>query len=218
MAWGDEVLIRLNELISAGEGITGRATRTAGQYFRLLNHGEFYGWRARSISALSDIVGDNHTYAKEFAKTCQSAGDATDRDAGVEILKSLKADIQAGHLRKLSNLISAEVFGDFLEMAQHLLDQGYKDPAASLTGAVLEDGLRRIARNHDIRVADRDNLNSLRDQCAQKQIFNNLVRKQITAWTELRDYADHGRFEKYTTQQVESLISDVRAFLSNYLA
>jgi hypothetical protein len=109
------------------------------------------------------------------------------------------------------------VFGDFLEMSEHLLTEGYKDPAASLTGAVLEDGLRRIARNNHIAVTDRDDLTSLRDKCVQNKIFNNLVRQQITAWTTLRNSADHGKFDEYTPQQVGSMISDVRSFLVAHL-
>jgi hypothetical protein len=78
-------------------------------------------------------------------------------------------------------------------------------------------GLRRIADNNDITVTDRDDLSSLRDKCAQKQVFNNLVRQQITAWTTLRNSADHGKFDQYTAQQVGSMISDVRSFLASNL-
>jgi hypothetical protein len=102
-------------------------------------------------------------------------------------------------------------------MAQHLLDEGYKDPAASLTGAVLEDGLRRIARNNDITVTERDDLNSLKDKLAGRKIFNNLVRQQITLWTTLRNSAAHGKFDQYTVQDVSSMITDVRSFLAIHL-
>jgi hypothetical protein len=136
---------------------------------------------------------------------------------GLELLRRLNSDVQNGYLRKINNIISAEVFGDFLEMAQHLLDEGYKDPAASLTGAVLEDGLRRIARNNDITVTERDDLTSLRDKCMGKKVFNNLVRQQITSWTTLRNAADHGKFTEYNAQQVGSMIPDVRSFLADNL-
>src|ERR1051326_3759212 len=218
MSWQEDVSSRLGVLISVGEGLNvRRSTSRGGQVFEKLTAGEFLGWRTRAITALSDIVGQDHPYTKEFPKACESTAQVVDRDAGVAILKSLRDDIDAGYLRSLSNLISGEVFSDFLDMAQHLLDQGYKDPAASLTGAVLEDGLRRIADNNDITVTDRDDLSSLRDKCAQKQVFDNLVRQQITAWTTLRNSADHGKFDQYTAQQVGSMISDVRSFLASNL-
>jgi hypothetical protein len=79
-------------------------------------------------------------------------------------------------------------------------------------------GLRRIACNNDITVTDKDDLNSLRDKCAQKAVYNNLVRQQILSWTTLRNSADHGKFEEYDAQQVRLLIEGVRSFLANHLS
>jgi hypothetical protein len=156
-------------------------------------------------------LGLSHAYTKELKRASDDLASAYDT---LEILSRLRSDVENGYLRKVADIVSAEVFGDFLEMAQYLLDQGYKDPAASLCGAVLEDGLRRIARNHDIKFSDKYDLASLRDKCAQKGIFNNLIRQQITAWTTLRNSADHGKFDEYTAQQVGSMITDVRSFSS----
>jgi hypothetical protein len=39
----------------------------------------------------------------------------------------------------------------------------------------------------------------------------------MTAWTTLRNSADHGKFSEYTEQQVGSMIADVRAFLAIHL-
>jgi hypothetical protein len=52
------------------------------------------------------------------------------------------------------------VFSDFLDMAGHLLEGGYYHAAASLIGAVVEDGLRRIAAASSVAVATRDDINS----------------------------------------------------------
>jgi hypothetical protein len=160
-------------------------------------------------------VGENDIYTTEFiARVTYESSPYP----GIEILRRVHADIENGYLRKTANIISAEVFGDFLEMAQHLLDEGYKNPAASLAGAVLEDGLRRVARNNYITVTDSDGLASLRQKCAAKKVFNKIVCDQITAWTTLRNSAAHGKFDDYTAQQVGSMLSDVRSFLATHLA
>jgi hypothetical protein len=174
----------------------------------------FFGWRTQALSALTAMFGEHDIYTVEFK---HRANYESGPFAGIEILRNLHSDIKNGYLRKTVNIISAEVFQDFLEMAELLLTEGYKDPAASLTGAVLEDGLRRIVRNNQIAITDRDDLTSLRDKCVQKKLFNNLVRQQITSWTTLRNFADHGKFAEYTPQQVGSMISDVRAFLGHHL-
>jgi hypothetical protein len=118
------------------------------------------------------LLDAENPYIREFTGYASVSQGA---EISVEILTRLRSDVANGYLRTTANVISAEVFGDFLEMAQHLLYEGYKDPAASLTGAVLEDGLRRIARNNDITVSDWDDLASLKDKCMGKKIFNNLV-------------------------------------------
>jgi len=206
MSWQEDALARIASLIEyGGENI---------DYGTNYGQSHFYGWRAQAISALEAIIGGNHIYTAEFtARVTHHVGP----ELGIEILRRLKSDIENGYLKKTANIISAEVFGDFLEMADHLLAEGYKDPAASLTGAVLEDGLRRIAGNDGITVTDHDDLTSLRDKCVGGKIFNNLIRQQITVWTTLRNSADHGKFGDYTAQQVGSMISDVRVFLANHL-
>lgn len=55
------------------------------------------------------------------------------------ILSALRTDYAAGRSHSIQELIHADVFGDFLEMADHLLEEGYKDPAAVLAGGVLEE-------------------------------------------------------------------------------
>jgi hypothetical protein len=102
-------------------------------------------------------------------------------------------------------------------MAQHLLDQGYKDPAASLCGAVLEDGLRRIAGNTKVNITGKDDLNSLRDKLFQKKVTDRLAHQEITAWSTIRNSADHGKFGEYDNRQVKSMIDGARSFLIKHL-
>jgi len=96
---------------------------------------------------------------------------AEDVEIGLGILRSIREDAANGQLlTNIAGLISAEVFNDFLEMAEHLLDAGYVPPAASLIGAVLEDGLRRIADAHDVAHVKGDGLAILNDS-APKLVF-----------------------------------------------
>ena len=133
------------------------------------------------------------------------------------ILRAAEEDIEGGYLQKVETLVSAEVFSDFLEMAKHLLDNGYKDPAASLIGAVLEDGLRRICSNNNITVKSDDNISSLNQKLAQNHVYNPLQQRQIQVWNKLRDYADHGHFDEYKSENVKNMLEGVRNFLLNYL-
>ena len=102
-------------------------------------------------------------------------------------------------------------------MAEHLLNNGYKDPAASLVGAVLEDGLRRICTTNGIAVKAREDISSLNQKLAQKQVYNPLQQKQIQVWNDIRNNADHGHFDEYKADDVKSMLGGVNKFLSIYL-
>ena len=114
-------------------------------------------------------------------------------------------------------MVAADIFTDFLEMAEYLIEQGYKDPAASLIGAVLEDGLRKIAKNSDITIQRKENISSLNHKIADAQIYNRLIQKQVEVWNEIRDNADHAKFSEYNTDSVKEMCSGVGRFLREYL-
>jgi len=61
------------------------------------------------------------------------------------ILAALRSDVDGDYLQPLAELIRADLFSDFLSMAEYLLDGGYKEAAAVLIGGVLEEQLRNLA-------------------------------------------------------------------------
>jgi hypothetical protein len=63
------------------------------------------------------------------------------------IIAAVEHELDKGLLDNRSRLVQAEIFADFLEMAEHLLDEGYKDAAAVLIGGVLEDTLRKLSES-----------------------------------------------------------------------
>lgn len=211
MGWQEDVLARVDMLIQQGQAITVRQARQ----LESLDQAAFYAWRTRTIAALEQIVGPNHVYTKQFAVRVRSSTSTSSKPIGIAILQSLHDDIQNGYFRQVSDLITAEVFSDFLEMADHLLQNSYKDPAASLCGSVLEDGRRRlVAKTEGITVSKGDDLSSLKEKLYGKRVFNNIVRQQVTSWTSLRNEADHGNFASYNADQVRVMIDGVRIFLA----
>jgi hypothetical protein len=141
----------------------------------------------------------------------------SDVKLGVAILRAAKEDIERGLLNEWTILISAEVFDDLLEQAEHLLDNGYKDPAASLIGAVLEKKLRLMCEESDIPVSDKDNIGSLNQKLFQNNTFSKPQMRQVAHWQSIRDSADHGKFEDYKTENVKNMLEGVRNFLASQL-
>ena len=136
--------------------------------------------------------------------------------------KALRDDYAAGYVHTVAELLHAEVFADFLDMASELQEKGYNDPAAVLAGSTLEEHLRKLAGVHGINAETPDGkprrADTLNAELARVEAYNKLVQKSITAWLDLRNKAAHGEYDQYDAAQVANLIRDVRDFLSRHPA
>ena len=210
----ERVVARLDELIEKAArvlqterlpspGVFGPAT---------LSSEAFAEWQTQCLSFLVNLLGEHDVYVESFREK------VTDRYsshvyAGKGILTAVREDVAGGHLRRLKTLVAAEVFSDFVEMGEHLLDAGYKDPAASLAGAVLENGLGRIAAEKGIKVRTREDLSSLNAKLAQANVYNQLTHKKVQVWTDVRNYADHGAFDQYSQADVRDMLKGITDLL-----
>lgn len=185
--------------------------------FPTLDSGRFSEWRTQSLAFLRNVFGEGHVYPSSFADATDRGGHTGEAQRGVGILRAAREDIEGGYLTSVEALVSAEVFSDFLDMARHLHQAGYKDPAAMLTGAVLEDGLRRVATANGVKVKQGDDISSLAQKCADVSVFNRLVQKRIQVWKDIRNSADHAEFDKYTGDDVADMIAGVES-LADHLA
>jgi len=176
----------------------------------------FHEWKNNAQNFILMVCGQDSPYYRNFTKEVENAL-VYQLNQGIGILKALKEDLELGYLTRVKDLVSAEIFTDFIEMAQHLLDNNYKDPAASLIGAVLENGLRQMAQKHTIDIKSGDDIGSLNTKLADKEVYNRLMQKQIQAWKGIRDSADHGKFGDYKTGQVKAMLEGVQRFLTENL-
>ena len=136
------------------------------------------------------------------------------------VLDGLYQDLKAGYLKSFSELIHADIFSDYIEMAEYLLEEGYKDPAAVITGSTLEEHLRKLCIKNgiDIEIMSKGKLrpkkaDSLNSELAKQVVYSKLEQKSVTAWLELRNKAAHGKYSEYKENQVKQLIIGVRDFI-----
>jgi hypothetical protein len=138
------------------------------------------------------------------------------------VLQSIKFDIENNMLRSFEELINANLFSDFLEMAEHLLEENYKDPAAVIIGSTLEEHIRKLAQKNGISIELPDakgNLkpkkaDALNSELAAANAYTKLDQKNVTSWLGLRNEAAHGNYNNYTKQQVELFLQSVRDFIT----
>ena len=177
----------------------------------------------RAISAIARISGKNSSYSKEAHRVIAHQPYLHMHTPHIiGIVSALRSDVADGHLSSLVELVHAEVFADFLEMADHLIQGGYKVASAVITGSALEGHLRALCNKHSIDTAETkpnasivqkkaDRLNS---ELTSSEAYGKLDQKSITAWLDLRNKAAHGHHTEFTNEQTTLMLSGVRDFLS----
>lgn len=218
MSIEDKIVSRIDELIEKGNKAlaTHKPNPPNVIGFTTLDSGAFAEWQTQVQNFLINLLEQNHVYVHNFREKVKD-GYQSHVKIGQGILRAVKEDVLGGYLFNIKTLISAEVFTDFLEMSEHLLECGYKDPAASLCGAVLEDGLRRIALNARIKLKNKEDLTSLNHKCADVEVYNRLVQRKIQVWIDIRNNADHGKFNEYSEIDVQEMLKGVKNFLADFL-
>jgi hypothetical protein len=223
------LVTRAEELIRKGEAVlrtasperSGRPSRPAVITDRsYLDYGLWAEWRNQSLSFLQRTLGDTDNYSAEFAKHCDHRTVAP-TNAGLGILRAVKQDMESGHLARLPELVHADVFSDLVEMAEHLLGKGYKDPAAVIGGGVLEEHLRLLCHKHGIPTqvsAKPKKADTMNADIHKAGVYDLNQQKIITGWLGVRNSAAHGKYGEYTNEQVGPYLSGIREFIARFPA
>jgi len=124
---------------------------------------------------------------------------------------------ESGLLFDMKSMIAAELLGDFIEQADTLHQAGYYIPAASLAGAVLEDTLRKLWIKRAWTLPTKISIDPLNIELAKADEYKLLTQKQITAYADIRNNADHGNPERFTPEDVGDMIRWVRRFAEERL-
>jgi hypothetical protein len=133
------------------------------------------------------------------------------------VLASLRIAYDSGFLDTITELVHADLFSDFIEMAEYLLSEGYKDPAAVIIGSVLEEHLRKLCEKHGIptdasgKPKKADQLNS---DLKAGNVYEKLDQKAVISWLDLRNKAAHGKYTEYTKDQVANQLDGIRNFIA----
>jgi hypothetical protein len=214
--------LQVATLIAKGEAVPPRPPGE--QYVSGTEHdrqqpGPFTEWRTQALAFLASALPAGHVYIEQFAQVTTPSGPndplQAELHAGVGVLRAVQEDIAQGYLAHVRQVVSGEIFTDFLDMAEHLSHQGYHHAAASIAGAVLEDALRRTLQSRGGKATG--NLESMNQLAMDGGLYAPLVFKQVKVWIDLRNSADHGKWDEVEAERVASMIRDLPAFLSRDL-
>ena len=215
----EQFLTQLDEILGEFRDLAAQA-----QYEDMSNLPEerLVRFLTRAKACIRRVAGDPSPYMEQCDESLQEKvflGFKARYLAG--IVDSLREDVAAGYLRSHAELIHGELFADFLEMGEHLLNEGYKDPAAVIAGSSLEAHLRQLCAKTGIATETTtpagvtphkaDRLNA---DLVKAGTYTKLDQKNVTAWLDLRNKAAHGHYGEYEGAQVSLLIAGVRDFMT----
>ena len=172
-------------------------------------------------ATLKRVVPPGSAYLNGASAALDDPGESYNAAALAGVLEAIHADYKAGYLHTVHELLHASIFADFLEMADHLLDEGYKDAAAVLAGGVLEEHLRKLCDKNGVgtdsgvtpKKADR-----LNADLTKASVYEKLDQKSVAAWLDLRNKAAHAKYEGYDKAQVALMTQGIRDFVTRHPA
>lgn len=218
----------IDSLVSLGSKIVDKAA-VSGSRFEGADLAEVSSWVTRLGQLVKKLYGENSQHYKNYSEAI-----STDNFYAIHsrwyghisqvqgIALTVKHDVENDLLSDIRGLLQAEIFGNFLEIGEHLLNEGYKDAAAVTIGAVLEDGLRELCKKNDISITKPNGspmtIEPLNTELAKHEVYTKLVQKQVTSYAHIRNKAAHGQYEEYDKSQVEMMLLFVQNFSDQHLA
>ena len=176
-----------------------------------------------------DTVGSSHPLMVDLDRALEKANWVLALAAS----KSVLTLYNEGGLASPRLVIAHEIEGEILDLAlaQVKAAETEKDTtkkqmhlaiSAFLAGAALEDALRRLCESngasYDTQHTSISKLQSVLFQPAKQiEIISSSENKQLTAWGDTRNKADHGRFVDITYSAVLSMVVSVRSFVDKHL-
>ena len=219
---------RLRELMAEGQAIIKTQTSSQGPgmyggtstHYSIPDKVRLQAWLT-SVNTIFDVVfGSSSPQYQQYSKVTEKANIPSVNFYTINIIvgtmRGALDDLEQGFLVGQELLIAAEVFDSVLEQAKHLNDAGYKDSAAVLARVVLEDSLRRLAREASL------------DDTVKAAVINNSLKtagkypqpqwRLIQVWLDIGNAAAHGNFHEYNKDDVEKQINGIELFLATHFA
>jgi hypothetical protein len=208
-------------LLKEGEEILRQHGWPSDEHYHHPEQVDYVRFRTEALNLVRRVCGPESDHYLELRRLAEDKSSAFNsyyfRDC-FAVLQAASRDLEHGLLAEVRVLVAAEVLDDFIEQAEYLLRGGYHIAAASLSGAVLEDTLRKLAEKNGLTIPDRTKLDPLNAELAKAGAYNKLVQKSITAYSDIRNNADHGHFDQFEKDDVEAMVKWVRRFVTEHLS
>lgn len=227
-------IVRLDQLIQIGSDLPEMTKQVVSSYnyisgeqrYRTQHYvpgDAFTEWKTNALSLLDTIIPTSSIHRTSVERFNGLDNDPASKEFAVSFLKAILQDFKEGFLDHIEYQIDAELNSDFLIQAESLIKTGTAEkshiPAAVITGAVLEHGLRSICRSLEPPEPYEANgkrlkLSALIDALKKRGVYNELTAKQLRSFADIRNAAAHGDFDEFTPDQTRIMVAGVASFLA----
>ncbi len=203
----EQVILKFKELIDKAQHACNERSASADG---TISGDAYFEVRTSALNLLARVTSEDSFYVREL-RDMKTLNPFVMKG----ILNAALVDYTQGFMADSKLLVSAEVFADFLVQAEILLENDYKDAAAVVIRAVLEDGLRRLCSASELMPSPRDGVHQLAEKLLRKGAITSLQFKEIEAKKEVGNNAAHGHFDEYAKADVVAFYEFVQRFLAN---
>ena len=172
-----------------------------------------YGVNSIKIRALSESGAKTRFDAAPWADDVRKAF----KDFLVGILNGIKNDIENDLIFNLEKQTIGSVVADFITLAKSSAEEGYKDVAAVLAAASIEDALKRFSALNELQVDDKV-MSEVVNALKTKGLLKGPQASLLASYTQIRNKAFHAQWDKIEMSDVKSLISFTEEFILKNLS
>ena len=216
--WTQRLREQAERLRAMAQGLLSKKKRTGEDEYssgwEAVPRDEALAWDTRARALLEQPLLPL-VYLKQFAGRCHHPYQAEDMSSGATVLAALIADIDDGHFPSIGTAAHASTLSDLLSQAEGLARDGQSLPAVMLAGGVVEAHLRFLAETRSVPMPSKPALGTLNEALAKAGVYDKATNATITAWTTMRNQADHLTVTKFHDASVDAMLHGVRSFLAN---
>jgi hypothetical protein len=116
-----------------------------------------------------------------------------------------------------STTMSADLRADFLAEAQSYMNMGRHQSAAILAGDALEETLRKLCVDFCVALPAKPTVDGMNAQLAKIGVYDTLMEQRLAELKTLWEKAHCGLWSEVSKSDVDIMLREIRAFVSEYV-
>jgi hypothetical protein len=141
-----------------------------------------------------------------------------DLTRGMAALKSAWSFGSTGAAAETVTPTNWDLSGDSLAEAQNYIHMGRHQSAAILAGDALEATLHKLCREYRVALPAKPTLDGMNAQLAHIGVYDGQVEQRLAELKALWDKANCGLWSEVSKSDVETMLGEIRAFVSQHVA